>query len=341
MLPLLPNSISMYFTAAALALICAGYFVFFNRQSAVPIAGAAVIVLGIGLLAFRPQTHKYTYVIERFHGNSYFGQLEVLDRSDGKFRIFSNDKLVQNTYDPVAKQGLSTFTFALAGLARAYTTNINDVLCIGMGVGIVPMEFAHRGARVDVVEINPAIVPVAVRFFDLEPDKLQITIDDGRHFLNRCRKQYDVVVLDAFLGDSSPSHLMTREAFAAMRRVLRPGGTLVINAFCEMESGRDFFVASLSKTLKSVFPGVRLHNDEGQTYFAATDRPDPEFLRKPELEQIPEAVRPRAEAAFANVVETVPEHGRVLTDDFNPVEFFDAQNREAMRRKFALNAREW
>ena len=80
------------------------------------------------------------------------------------------------------------------------------------------------------------MVPVAVRFFDLEPDKLHITIDDGRHFLNRCHKQYDTIVLDAFLGDSSPSHLMTREAFAAMRRVLRPGGTLVINAFCRPEA---------------------------------------------------------------------------------------------------------
>jgi len=202
------------------------------------------------------------------------------------------------------------------------------------------MEFARRGARVDVVEINPAIVPVAVRFFDLEPDKLQITIDDGRHFLNRCSKQYDVIVLDAFLGDSSPSHLMTREAFAAMRRVLRPGGTLVINAFCHLESNRDFFAASLNKTLKSVFAGVRLHYDDVQTYFVATDRCEPEFVRPPEPEQIHPAVRPAAETAFANVVKTSSEHGLVLTDDFNPVEFHDARNREALRRRFAQSAKE-
>jgi spermidine synthase len=340
MLPLLPNSISMYLTAAGLALICAGYFAFFNRRSAVSLAGAAVLALGIGVLVCRPPLHQYNYFIERFRGNSRFGQIEVLDRRDGRLRLFSNDNLIQNTYDPVGKQSLSTFTFALAGLARAYTTNINDVLCIGMGVGIVPLEFARRGARVEVVEINPAIVPVAVRFFDLEPDKLWITIDDGRHFLNRCPKKYDVVVLDAFLGDSSPSHLMTREAFAAMRRVLRPGGTLVINAFCDVESGRDFFAASLEKTLKSVFAGVRLHNDYGQTYFVATDRRDPEFIPPTELDPLHPIAWPGAEAAFVNVVETMPEHGRVLTDDFNPVEFYDAQNREAMRRQFALNARD-
>ena len=39
--------------------------------------------------------------------------------------------------------------------------------------------------------------------------------EDG-HFLGST-EEYDAVILDAFLGDSSPSHLMTQEAFAAMR----------------------------------------------------------------------------------------------------------------------------
>lgn len=341
MLPLLPNSFSMYLTAGALTLISAGYFTFFNRRSRATLAGAAALVLGIGLLASRPQTREYANFIERFRGNSRFGQILVLDRRDGRLRLFSNDYLIQNTYDPVRKQSASTFSYLLSGLARACTTNIHDVLCIGMGVGIVPMDFARRGAQVDVVEINPAVVPVAVRFFDLEPDKLQIAIDDGRHFLNRCRKQYDVVVLDAFLGDSSPSHLMTREAFAAIRRVLRPGGTLVINAFCRPEAGHDFFAASLDRTLKTVFAGVRMHGDGEQSYFVATDHPIPEFVPPPGLDQVLPTLRAGIEAAFANVVEPLPGDGRVLTDDFNPVEFYDARNREAIRRQIALGMREW
>jgi len=252
-----------------------------------------------------------------------------------------NDSLVQNTYDPVRKLSVSHFTYALAGLARAYTTNISDVLCIGLGVGIVPMEFARQGARVDVVEINPAVVPLAARFFDLQTNKLNLTLGDGRHFLNRCRKQYDVVVLDAFLGDSSPSHLMTQEAFASIRRVLRPGGTLVINSFGDLEAGKDFFAASLNQTLRAVFPGVRIHTSgDGGIFFAASDRAPLEFAHPPSVENVHPEVLRDTQDTYSGRVETLPGHGRVLTDDYNPAEFYDARNREDLRRRLAMAAKE-
>jgi predicted membrane-bound spermidine synthase len=341
MLPLLANSTSMYLTAAALTLVCGGYYACFHRSSGATLAATAMLATAIGWLALHPPENKPAFAIERFRGNSCFGQIQVLDHLNGRYRVFANDFLTQNSYDPVSKQSVSVFTYLLAGLARAYTTNIQDVLCIGMGVGIVPRDFAQEGARVDVVEINPAIEPVAVRFFDLEAEKLQITVDDGRHFLNRCRKQYDVVVLDAFLGDASPSHLMTREAFAAMRRVLRPGGVLVINAFCHLDTGHDFFASSLSLTLKSVFAGVRVHYSSGQVFVVAMDSPDPKFVRRPQLKAVHPAILSEVKAAFANVIELPSDSGRVLTDNFNPVEFYDARNRELVRRQLAMQARQW
>lgn len=237
---------------------------------------------------------------------------------------------------------MSQFTYLLSGLARAYVTNIHDVFCIGLGVGIVPMDFATHGARVDVAEINPAIVPVGAKFFGLETNKLHITIDDARHFLNRCDKKYDAVILDAFLGDSSPSHLMTREAFSSIRRVLRPGGALVINSFGNLEPGHDFFVASLNKTLKSVFANVHLHTGttDGGMFFVASDRSPLEFVRRPDLQGIHPRVMEDAQDSFNHIVDTIPEDGMVLTDDYNPAEFYDAKNREEIRHSLAMHARD-
>lgn len=332
MLPLLANSVSMYLTAGLLVLVSAGYFAWFHRKAPAAVATAAALGLALAFLAIQPPGGKRSEFIERFRGNSHFGDILVFEHRESGVRFLSNDNLIQNTYDPARQQSVSMFTHMLAGLARSYTTNVNSVLCIGLGVGIVPMEFARQGIRVEVVEINPAVVPVATKYFDLDPARLTIIFDDGRHFLNRCDKKYDVIVLDAFLGDSSPSHLMTQEAFAAMRRVLNPGGTLVINAFCHLEAERDFFAASLRRTLEAVFPGVQMHSGGSQNYFVATDRPEPRPLRPPDLELVHPQLRSQVLAVFSRVTSTPPDHGIVLADDFNPIEFYDAKNREDVRR---------
>jgi spermidine synthase len=193
---------------------------------------------------------------------------------------------------------------------------------------------------VDVVEINGAVVEVARKHFDLEPEKLNLTIGDGRQFVNAATKQYDAVILDAFLGDSSPSHLMTQEAFAAMRKVLRPDGVLVINSFGDFESGADYFTASLDKTLKSVFGAVRIHaSGNGNVFFVATPAKELTQHRTLDFDAMHSSVQQQARDAHEGVKTTNPQSGIVLTDDFNPVEFHDAKNREQFRRQLAFSMR--
>jgi predicted membrane-bound spermidine synthase len=340
LIPFLPNSVTMFLTALALLLICTGYFGIFRR----PAFGPLTLILGLtivsGLLLRLSLAPHYTNLVEQFFGNSHFGQLQVLDRQDGSCRYYLNDFLTQNTYDPMTKQSMSHFTYMLSGLPRAYTSTIQDVLCIGLGVGIVPMDFARKGASVDVVEINPAVVPVGVKFFGLETNKLHLTLDDGRHFLNQCQKKYDAVVLDAFLGDSSPSHLLSREAFGEIHKVLRPGGVLVINAFGDTDTGRDFFAASINKTLKAVFKTVKIHgNGDGGMFYVAGDRAPLDFVHRPDFSDVQAEVVQDTKDSFDGIIDTDPQHGLVLRDDFNPAEFYDARNREELRRRLAMGAK--
>jgi len=351
LVPFLPNSWTMYFTSLLLAVAALIHFVVWRGKKE-PYVPALLMLIGaatIGAGGIRHDQMRHARAQEKFTGNSNFGMIQVLESGDT--RLYLNDYLVQNGYDTAAHQSIHLFTYMLHGLARVYTTNLNDVLCIGLGVGIAPMNFARDGARVDVVEINPAIVPVAKRWFDLEPEKLNITIGDGREFLNHCRKKYDAVALDAFLGEASPSHLMTREAFTAIRRVLKPDGVLVINSFGNFDPGQDFFTTSLYKTLTNVFTSVRIHTaDGGNTFYVATQRPSLEFVNEPDVSRVHPTLVDKARSAYAGVIEPGRdygrlslhlEHGRVLTDDFNPVDFYDAPNRERHRRALAINMKNW
>ncbi len=142
---------------------------------------------GIGGVGVFNQRH-FKGAIELYYHNSSFGQMQVVDFKESSRRFYLNDFLVQNTFDPATGQSLSMFTYMLHGLARSYRPNINQVLCLGLGVGIVPMNFAREGARVDVVEINASVVPLAEKYFGLEPAKLNITIGDARYYLNRSER---------------------------------------------------------------------------------------------------------------------------------------------------------
>ena len=119
-----------------------------------------------------------------FQKNSNFGLMQVVDSPSGDVRYYLNDYLTQNIYDPQANQSLTVFTYMLHGLAHAYHGNPEDILCIGLGVGVVPMQLAQEGAEVDVVEINPGVVEVGERFFGMDTSQFNLSLGDGRHYLN-------------------------------------------------------------------------------------------------------------------------------------------------------------
>jgi predicted membrane-bound spermidine synthase len=341
-IPHLPNSITMYGTAMLLGLVAVVYFLIWGRGSGAG-TGAVTALTVAGLLGYagaRAERWESKNAEEIFRGNSNFGLLQVVQAKNGPERYYLNDYLCQNTYSTTEQKSISMFTYMLHGLAKAYAPQVNDVLCIGLGVGIVPMDFARDGARVDVVEINPAVVPVGQRFFNLDPGQLHITIGDGRQYVNQCSKQYDAVILDAFLGDSCPSHLMTREAFAAMRRLLRPEGVLVINTFAELDGDKNFFGTSLFRTLTNVFSSVLVHaGRNGNTLFVGSAKPNLAMVHAPDYSQVSTNCIGLVEDTFTHVQHPEANAGIILTDDYNPVEARDAINRERLRRSLARKAK--
>ena len=340
LIPLLPNSVTLLGTAALLVLVSAAWFMIWSRKAASMTWVVIIIVTGLaagagGLSADGLHARGLT---ELYRGSSSFGTLQAVQVTGQPLRYALDDYLIQNTWDTDQRKSTSMFTYMLEGLARVYTPRLDDVLCIGMGVGIVPRDLARAGARVDVVEINPAMLPFAERWFDLDPGAFTLTIGDGRTFVNSTRKVYDAVILDTFIGDSVPSHLMSREAFTAIKGVLKPDGVLVINTFVDFNDRRDYFGTSLYKTLSAVFGSVRVHGSHtANTLFVASARTGLTFLRQPDLADVHNTALAEVREAYDR--EWTPDltAGIVLTDDYNPLEYFDAAKRERYRRMLALS----
>lgn len=122
------------------------------------------------------------------------------------------------------------------GLTLSYFRKQHGALrvgVIGLGAGTLAC-YGRGGDRYRFYEINPTVVNIAQSYFSYlhdTPAEVDMVTGDARISLEREPAQhFDVLVVDAFSGDSIPMHLLTREAMREYFRHLSPTGVLAIHA---------------------------------------------------------------------------------------------------------------
>ena len=103
---------------------------------------------------------------------------------------------------------------------------------IGLGIGTIA-AYGRPGDVYRFYEINPLVPKIAQQYFWYlgdNPARTDIVLGDARLSLEREPPQkLDMLVVDAFISDSIPIHLLTREAFRLYWRHLKPDGVLVVH----------------------------------------------------------------------------------------------------------------
>lgn len=156
--------------------------------------------------------------------------------------------------DPLALQ--EAYTQAML-LTLAWQPEPRTVYMAGVGGGRVALALHHffPEAELYCAEIEPEIVELAHRYFGLpRGGRLHIAIEDGREYLARRTRRYDLILLDVFLDNGySPYRMATVEFFSLCRERLAEEGALAMNLLAN-----DPFVERKLHSLAAVFPTVRL-----------------------------------------------------------------------------------
>lgn len=125
----------------------------------------------------------------------------------------------------------------MAGLLlRADSGWPRRALLIGLGAASLT-KFMHRHCpqcRMDVVEIEPAVVAAARQFFRLpaEDERLSIHIADGAEHIERyAGEPYDYILVDGFDRNARAGGLDTLAFYQAARDKLSAQGLLSVNLF--------------------------------------------------------------------------------------------------------------
>lgn len=190
---------------------------------------------------------------------SLFGTVKIIKQdadADGQFRrLYFQDGLTQNGVESSGRSH-SFYTYALEALAMAYRPDTRHVLALGLGAGMAPARLAARGIATEIVEIDPASLKAARRFFNLDEQKTPVYQTDARTFVQRCPRAYDVVIVDLFHGDGTPDYLITRNFFRDLKHCLGSGGIAVFNTFADLRDPVSY--AHLLVTLRAELPHLAL-----------------------------------------------------------------------------------
>jgi spermidine synthase len=273
------------------------------------------IALGVALVAAWPCQFAAARVSEvgPYEGRleadvvSKFSHIRVRREGDVRALLFvrdSGEEVVETYLNLERPQDLITEYTRVMFVSYLYAPRPKKVLLVGLGGGSMVHFLRHYDpdVSIDVVEIDPAIVDVAKKYFLVrEDERTKIIVADAVKYLTGSPPRYDVVYMDAFLKptrqtDSTgvPLRLKT-EALQRdiLRKALVPDGVAVYNLNAHPEVADD--IASIA----AVFAQPYVYQLSGATGYvvaatAQAKRDTPETL----VERAREIDR-RFEASFA------------------------------------------
>lgn len=141
--------------------------------------------------------------------------------------------------------------------------SVTSMAMLGSAAGTVPKQFLAiygKETRIDAVEIDPGIIAVGRRYFDMEAGtpaapNYDVHAQDARYWLSTSDRTYDVIGMDAYHQPYIPFHLTTVEFFSEVKAHLSEQGVAVVNAG-RPPSGDDRLINVLAGTMLQVFPQV-------------------------------------------------------------------------------------
>jgi spermidine synthase len=259
-----------------------------------------------------------------YETDSAYSYIQVV-RSGSETQLLIDDgHAIHSIYDPTTLYTHGYWDDALLAPYFGTGRSPGHIALVGLAGGTVARQFTaiNGPIPIDGVELDPKIVDVGRRFFDMREPNLRVIVADGRYWMATSAGTYDVIFVDAYRQPYIPWYLTTREFFESARAHLAPGGVLAINV--GRTSSDDRLVDALNGTLTAVFPHVFLIDsgrfDNTVIYGTSSPTTVAQFVTRAKDERNPRLQPIIAEALSTGNVRVGRPNGIVFTDELAPVE---------------------
>ncbi|MDW8226679.1 MAG: fused MFS/spermidine synthase [Anaerolineales bacterium] len=289
------------------------------------------MVVGLLLLAVLGQTSIKNTPGQIYETESAYNYIQVLEFDGGRYLRLNEGQGIHSEYHPDTLSYGGPWQQFLSAPFFYPERNPHDVTRIAI-IGLAAGTTARQAAAVfpnvvmDGWEIDPKIVEVGRRYFDMNLPNLNVYVQDGRLGLERSPYQYDLIVVDAYRPPYIPPHLTTQEFFTIAANHLKPDGVLAINVGRTPTDRR--LIDGLATTISTRFSSLYVM-DIPQTFNSilyATLQPTSlqDFLANlARLEQAEDVHPLLLESMYLTAAHLAspPKQTIVFTDDRSPIEW--------------------
>lgn len=249
--------------------------------------GAVAAVAGSVLAASASAVNERIHDVHRIRTANGTAVVKTVRTADGLVRVLQQGGVYQSAtylderrFEPVFAyyRAFDTMFEAEPSFSQIAGHGIRTVLMLGGGGFSYPKHLLTSKAdiQMDVVEIDPAIIDAARRWFfvdelerrladDTVPNgsSLRVIAGEGRTFLQAPSAPdapacYDAIINDAFTGSAPVRALATLEAARAVKARLNIGGLYLANVVSRSDGADLSFLRDEAATLLQVFAHVHV-----------------------------------------------------------------------------------
>ncbi len=300
-----------------------------SRQLLLKYLWMPVILLGISILWGKAPIKDHPDQI--YEKESSYNYIQVLERDEYRYLRLNEGQGVHSIYHPERNAYYGTWMQVLpAPFFNADPFLLEDVesaAIIGLAAGTTARQLteAFGPIPIDGFEIDPEIIQVGKKYFEMDLNNLTIYPEDGRWGLRKSGKSYSLISIDAYRPPYIPWHLTTREFFQEVKNHLSTDGVMALNV------GRtptdEKLLSSLAATIMDVFPSVYVIDVPGSynSMIYATNSPtdfsnlENNFRILLDKDDVDPTLIEAVKIALIQQRE-IPEGGIVFTDNYAPLE---------------------
>ena len=197
-----------------------------------------------------------------YETESSYNYIQVVERGGTRYLLLNEGQGIHSVFTPgeLITQGTWDY-FTSAPFFNEGPVEISDVKrlgLVGLAAGTIAKQYSvfFGEIPIDGWEIDPVIIEVGRKYFDMTEPNLNAIAADGRYGIQHSDHAYSVIGVDAYRLPYIPWHLTTKEFFQEVRDHLTADGVVAINVGRTFEDRR--IIEAMAGTLKSVFPSVHL-----------------------------------------------------------------------------------